>query len=83
MCADKTNPSIFYFVVSALRHLLQSQLIVDYIILEDNKKILIFNRYIFIHKLPSRRLQTYKHRCAMGKLRFYRHFVLTVNNLFK
>ena len=32
----------------------------------------------FIHKLPSGRPQTYKHRCAIGKSCFLRHFILTV-----
>ena len=37
----------------------------------------------FLHKLPSGRLQTYKHRCAIGKACFLRHFILTVNDIFR
>ena len=39
--------------------------------------------HIFLHKLPSGRLQTYKHRCAIGKACFLRHFILTVNDIFR
>ena len=37
----------------------------------------------FLHKLPQGHLQPYKHRCAIGKACFIRHFILTGNNIFR
>ena len=37
----------------------------------------------FLHKLPPGHLQTYKHRCAIGKACFIRRFILTGNNIFR
>ena len=59
--------------------------------LEKRTKKYIMNAYHdethfihnFLHKLPSGRLQTYKHRCAIGKACFLRHFILTVNDIFR
>ena len=59
--------------------------------LEKRKKTYIMNAHHdethfihnFLHELPPGRLQTYKHRCAIGKACFIRRFILTGNNIFR